>query len=115
MPIMKMKDWEQHEKINSNDEYGKCIIDVTREVMRRLDLEEYKDFDCHGIICDADKFIDAGGITGFMAGCVAKIVSHCHSRGEEFKKKWNEGYGVDEEKAKGGVVNPAIITVKQKQ
>jgi len=113
MPIINIKDWEKQERDNT-DSYGKACIDVARDIMRRLDLEEYKDFDCHKIICDADKSVKAGGITEFMAGCVAQIVSHCHSRGEEFKKQWNKGYGVNEKEAKG-VVNPAIITIQEKR
>jgi len=77
-------------------------------------LDEEKDFDCHKIICRAGREIEAGGLTGFMAGCVAEIISKVHSRGEEFRKKWNKDYGVDEKKAKGGIVNPAIMTISDK-
>jgi hypothetical protein len=108
--ITNLELWENQVKIN-DDPYGKATIDVAREVMRLLDTDEYKDFDCHQIICTADKNVDAGGITGFMAGCVAQIVVNCHSRGKEFREKWNLSYNVTEEKAKGGVVNPAILTL----
>ena len=113
MPIINIKDWEEQKRINK-DPYGKCVIDVAGEVMRLLDIPEYQDFNTHKIICDAEKNIGEDGITGFMAGCVAQIVSHCHSRGEEFRKKWNKDYGVEEDKAKGGVVNPAILTINDK-
>ena len=111
MPIVNEEKWNTWVDKNQ-DPYGKCCVDVAREVMRILD--EGKDFDVHGIICDADKKIDAGGITGFMAGCVAQMVKKCHSRGEEFNDKWNESYGVSKEKAKGGTVNPAILTIGDK-
>ena len=100
--------------INSNkDDYGKACVDVAREVMRMLDTDEYKEFEPNIIICKADDVIGAGGITGFMVGCVASMVSQVHSRGEEFKKKWNESYGVKDERK--GVVNPAIITIKEEE
>jgi hypothetical protein len=67
--------------------------------------------DTHDLICQAYKDVKAGGITGFMAGFVAQIVSQCHSLGEEFRRAWNEEHGVSKEKDKGGVVNPAIITI----
>ncbi len=110
MPIIKKEDWEKKEETNK-DPYGKCCIDVAREVMRLLDTEEYKDFDCHKIICSAEKNVGEKGITGFMAGMIAQIVSYYHSRGKEFRKKWNTHYGITEEKAKGGMVNPAIMSV----
>ena len=74
------------------------------------DPTEPGDFDTHKLICDADKAINAGGITGFMAGCVAQMISDVHSRGDEFKKKWNKGYGVEDDKP--GVVNQAKVRVK---
>jgi len=110
MPIVKQEDWESWVKANE-DPYGKACIDVARRVMEILDEEE--GFDLHEIIRRADEDAQTGGITGFMAGCVAQMVSHCHSRGEEFRKAWNRDVG----KATGqedsdGVLNPAIITVR---
>ena len=110
MSIAKQEDWEKWVTQNT-DPYGKSCVDVAREVMRLLDTPEYQDFDPHRIVCEADKNTKAGGITGFMAGCVAQMVSHCHSRGEEFKKKWNEQY---DDKPREGVINPAIVTLKEK-
>lgn len=112
MPITKQKDWDNW--VNKNtDPYGKACVDVAREVMRLLD--EQQEFDTHKIICDADDNIKAGGITGFMAGCVAQIVSQCHSRGEEFRKKWNTDNQIDDEGDKAnegkGVLNPALLNL----
>ncbi len=114
MPIVKQKEWDKHVKVNSKDDYSKCCLDVARKVMEILD--EGKDFDPHTIICQADDDIKAGGITGFMAGCVASMVSECHSRGKEFLKLWNKDVqiGDEGEKAteKGAVLNPAVLTIK---
>mgnify|MGYP006311746395 CR=1 FL=1 len=93
----------------NKDPYGKACVDVAREVMRMLDTEEYKDFEPNEIINVADENIKAGGITGFMAGCVASMISQVHSRGKEFRKKWNESYGV---KKARGTVNPAILHIR---
>ena len=108
MPIVNEVDWNKQVEMNK-DAYGKCAIDVARRVMELLD--KVKEFDCNDLICKADK---QGELTGFLAGCVAQIVSKCHSRGEEFRKKWNKDYGVEGKKDKGGVVNPAIMTVTVK-
>jgi len=114
-----IKDQEAWDKwVNNNkDSYGKASVDVAREVMKLLDTEEYKEFDTHKIICDANKIIDAG-ITGFMAGCVSEMVSKCHSRGEEFRKQWNTDNQIGDEGDKankgGGVLNPALLNISKK-
>jgi len=116
MPIVKQEDWDKWVK-NNYDPYGAACIDVARRVMKILD-EEPGEFDCHDTICRADKETDAGGITGFMAGVVASMVSRCHSRGEEFRLKWNlsNQIGNEGERANdsGGVLNPALLNVGTK-
>ncbi len=115
MPITKKGDWEKWEK-NNTGSYGKACIDVAREVMNILDKDE--EFDASDIISEADKNIDSGGITGFMAGCVASMVSHCHSRGEEFREKWNKDIQIgsegEEATKKGTVLNPALLNIDSK-
>ncbi len=109
MPIINQADWQKCIDINT-DPYGKACVDVARRVMEILDTEETPVTDTNKLVCRADDEIRAGGITGFMAGCVANMVSHCHSRGEEFRKQWNKDMGLAEKDDKGGVVNPAIMT-----
>lgn len=109
MPITDNESWDLWVK-NNQDPYGKACVDVAREVMSILDKNE--SFDPHQIICDADDNIKAGGITGFMAGCVAQMVSKCHSRGEEFRKAWNGDVGKHTgQEDSEGVLNPAIINI----
>jgi hypothetical protein len=101
---------------NNNDPYSKCSVDVARQVMKLLDEDKtplhngyYPDIHtAHGLICKADDDIRAGGITGFMAGCVAQIVSDCHERGQEFRKSHNGNI-----KTKG-VINHALVEIKSK-
>lgn len=109
MPIINQSDWDDWVAKNT-DPYGKCCVGVAREVMRLLD--EQSEFEPDKLITEADRIVDGGGITGFMAGCVAQMVARCHSRGEEFRDKWNKSYGSD---SKTGVVNPAIINIGVKQ
>ncbi|KKM77529.1 hypothetical protein LCGC14_1369040 [marine sediment metagenome] len=116
MPITNQDKWRSYEEKNTND-YGGACVKVARQVMEILD-EEPGDFDTHQIICRADDEVNAGGITGFMAGCVAIMVSKCHSRGEEFRRKWNKGNQIHDEGDKanesGGVLNPAVLVVNEK-
>lgn len=114
MPITNKLRWGRFVDSNKGD-YGKACVDVAREAMRLLDTDEYKEFDTHKLICDADDNIEAGGITGFMAGCVAQMISTCHSRGNEFRIKWNSdnqiGTEGDDANISGGVLNPALMNV----
>lgn len=107
--IINQKKWDKYVEINK-DAYGKACVDVARKVMEYLDKE--KDFDCHELLCRADEEDD---LTGFMAGCIASMVSECHSRGEEFRKKWNINYQISDEgekaNKKGGILNPALVTI----
>ena len=116
MPVTKQKEWDEAVKINK-DPYGKCCVDVARQVMKILD-DELGEFDPHTIICRADDETKAGGITGFMAGCVASMVSQCHSRGEEFRRKWNKDNQIQDEGDKanenGGILNPAVLNIETK-
>lgn len=109
MPITNEKDWNEWVE-NNKDPYGKACVDVARRAMEILDEET--EFDSYKIIARADEETKAGGITGFMAGCVAQMVSHCHSRGEEFRKSWNGeiGKNTGQENSKG-VLNPSLLSV----
>ena len=113
MPITDEKGWQECQDKNT-DPYGGCCVNVARRVMEILD-EEPGDFDTHEIICRADKDIKAGSITGFMAGCVANMVSCCHSRGDEFRRKWNTDNQIrdegDKANKRGGVLNPALLVI----
>lgn len=101
----KMDEWEKCVVSNSTDSYSFGVLIA---------------------VCASFDVLDAGGtpeearqvwtdrkldLSGFMAGCAAHIVSAFHERGDEFRIAWNKRYGVDETKAQGGTVNPAIVTV----
>ena len=107
MPVIEEKLWEKAQA-NNTDPYGNACIMVARRAMEILD-EEPGEIDPHALITRADKESGAGGITGFMAGAAANIISGVHSRGEEFRKAWNKDFGVEEG---DGVVNPAILNIE---
>jgi hypothetical protein len=112
MPITDQEAWDKWVEAN-DDPYGKCCVDVARRVMELLDEDPttlrngyHPDpHTAHGLICKADDDIKAGGITGFMAGCVAEMVFKCHSRGDEFRRSHNGDVETD------GVVNHALVTI----
>ena len=113
---MKLKDenrWNDYVSKNT-DPYGGACVKVARRVMELLDENTeplrngyHPDIQtAHGLICKADDDTSAGGITGFMAGCVAQMVFECHERGDEFRKSHNGDVETD------GVVNHALLTIK---
>ena len=116
MPITNKKAWKKWVDANT-DPYGGCCVKVAREVMELLDDVEHEKFNAYKIVLEADKLLDEG-ITGFMSGCVANMVSVCHSRGEEFRKKWNKETQFKDEGDKAnkgkGILNPALITFEGK-
>ena len=122
MPIINEELWNDCVE-NNDDHYGGACVKVARRVMELLDEDEtelhtgyHPDIHTpHGLICKADEDTNAGGITGFMAGAVASMVSQCHSRGEEFRKIHNAPYLKEGEEDKGGTVNPAVLIISTKE
>ena len=110
MPITNQEGWDHAVEVNT-DSYGGACVKIARRVMEILDAEPDPIKDTHELICRAEHDVGEDGITGFMAGCIAQMVGQLHSRGDEFRRVWNEGYGVTEEKVEGGTVNPAIMTI----
>jgi len=113
MPITNQEKWDEYVRAN-DDPYGGCCVNVARRVMELLDEDDtplHNGYNpdphtAHGLICKADDDIGAGGITGFMAGCVAQMVAICHSRGDEFRKSHNGDVETD------GVVNHALLSIE---
>ena len=88
----KEQDWEKHVEVNKKDIYSHTITMVAERVSDILDERSeplkngyWPDANtAHGVVCQADRDINAGGITGFMAGAVCSIIRHFHPKGEEF-------------------------------
>lgn len=104
--------WDKWVAANT-DGYGGACIKIARRVMEELDNAE-KPIDASAMILQADRHFDEG-ITGFMAGAVAQMVSACHERGEEFRRSWNHETQIGDEGDKanesGGVLNPALLNI----
>ena len=88
MPIIDKEGWDKAVEKNP-DPYGGAIVKVAGRVMAILD-EEPGDFDCHTLIVRADKETGHYGLSGFQAEAIESTVYVFHSRGEEFRRKWDE-------------------------
>ena len=97
------KEWEKAVRINQ-DSYGRACMEITSKLGANLDKglspAEAEDIAVKG-----------SGITGFMMGMIAQMIWSWHPRGEEFKKYFNGEFGTDPEA--NGIVNPAIMTIKE--
>ena len=88
MPISDEANWKKW-KDSNQDAYGGACVAVANRVMELIDNDP-GNFDARKLVQRADRDTDGGGITLAMAGAVASMVSQCHSRGGEFRRKWDE-------------------------
>lgn len=110
MKIKNIKKWENYENKNK-EPYGKCCVDIARQVMKNLDeIIIDADFNPHDLIVKSMKEVNESGITGFMAGAIAKMVVDCHEKGKEFNNAWNTNCGGSGKEK--GTINPAIVKIK---
>ena len=99
---------EYAEYVGKNqDGYGNCAVCSGAALGAALDRGETPE-QAERSMCDSEAGKE---LSGFLAGCAVEQVAHFHPRGEEFRKWWNERYGIKPENDKGGVVNPAILTI----
>lgn len=103
----KIEDFKKAMGSNCMDPYSFACVEGTIKVIAALDSGK-------SVKESHDEMYETG-LTGFMAGEIARMVSTFHERGDEFKDFWNEQFGVSKEKAKGGVVNPALLTIETKE
>lgn len=110
MPITKMDEWEECKRKNA-DPYGGSAIKATERAMEILD-EESGDFEANDIIHRANRDSEAD-LTYFLASCVAQMIATFHSRGEEFRTKWNLENQIRDEGERanknGGTPNTAVL------
>lgn len=101
----KLEKWKKAVGNNCCDAYSWGVVWATCDAFEALD---------DGKTCKEveDAAFKGKGITGFMAGAAASWIAEFHERGEEFREYWNAQFS-DEKRE--GTINPAIITLKDKQ
>lgn len=98
------KQWKEAVGNNALDAYSFGVI--------RAVVASFEILDSGGTPAEAEAAWKGLGLTGFMAGAAAKMIGFYHERGDEFRTYWNQQFGVSEAEAKGGTVNPAVVTMK---
>lgn len=97
--------YDNYVKINHEDGYSNGVINAGERVGIALD-EGKTPQEAIEALTEGD----GDGLTVYMAGAAISAVCHFNPRGDELKVAWNGRYNVGPEA--DGVVNPAIMTVK---
>lgn len=103
--------WAKSVEVNSADPYSNAVTryaEAWARVMEGMMAGGATLLECAD---KASHIADTEGITGFMYGCAVQILARCWVHGDELRRWHNWKHGVTEEKAKGGTVNPAVMTV----
>lgn len=95
-------------KSKNTDPYGACIYEYAEGWAKLMQVQMAKGIRL--VDCAAPTSYELGflGITGFMYGAAVSVLSHCWKYGEELRKWHNKEYKHEGD----GVVNPAILTIK---
>ena len=100
--------WETCKRVNSEDAYSKAVIRYTiiwtqymEYLIRKYGMKISEIWDRCSNLADVD------GVTGFMYGAAASIISRVWQYGEEFRKYYNSKWNY----SGPGTVNPAVLTI----
>jgi len=109
MELKSASEWKKYVDANKGDEYGEAVLKFAERwangIEKRMKGGETLKACARSVSKEANKGI---GITGFMYGLGVLILSKVWKWGDELKAWHNERYG---KPAKGGVANPAVMTV----
>ena len=103
--------WQKSVRINSGDPYSKGVVDYARRWANRMEKAMKAGETLEACAGRTSHEANTNGITGFMYGAAVHTLAKCWKHGNQLRIWHNASYGVDDEKAKGGTVNPAVLTI----
>lgn len=103
------KEWEEAKLKNSEDFYSKGVLDFTERWVDLMEKKVGQGSIIKDIFKDTSHEADTDGITGFMYGAAASMISYFWAYGDEFRTAYNADFGVGPEET--GTVNPAVVTI----
>ena len=110
-------DYRHYKEIN-DDAYSACVVTYGEKWADLMEAHiaaasNPQDVESALKLCaeDTSHQADTEGITGFMYGAAVSGLAKFWEHGDALRRWHNAKYGVSEEKAKGGTVNPAIVTI----
>lgn len=104
------RDYDEYVAKN-NDPYGAAVVRYEKAWAELMEAKLAAGSSLAGCWKEASHEADTEGITGFMYGCAVQSLAHFWAHGDELRRLHNADYGVSEEKAQGGTVNPAVLTI----
>ena len=103
-----ISDWETCKRVNSEDDYSKAIIRYAILWVQYMEyLTKKYGMKMSEIWDRCSDLADVEGVTGFMYGAAASIISQVWQYGEEFRKCYNSKWNY----SGAGTVNPAMLTI----
>ena len=117
MQLLDAEGWKKANEANPPSEpYGHRVITYSEEWANLMERDIAAGKTLEECAEDTSREADTDGITGFMYGAAVSTLSQVWIHGEALRRWHNRKY-LTEEKAKdadasGGVVNPAIVTIK---
>jgi len=117
---MKFKDekkWKEGVAKNT-DPYGSAVYLFAEKWANFMEKKMAEGEILSALAKKASHEADTEGITGFMYGCAVSVLSKCWKWGEELRQ-WHNldsqiGSEGEEANKKGGVLNPALLSVGEK-
>lgn len=110
---MKLKNaelWQDYQNKNT-DMYGGGVMRYAQQWAEMMEARIEAGEKLEDIANETSHTADTEGITGFMYGAAVRTLTAVWEHGDALRKWHNGEYGVTEEQAKGGTVNPAILTI----
>jgi hypothetical protein len=101
---------------NTKNGYSKGVVDYMERWADLMEAELARGASLESIAQSTSHTADTEGITGFMYGCAVSALAHFWEHGETLRQWHNlkTQIGTEGERANkdGGVLNPAILTIK---
>ena len=107
----KEKDFEKFVEVNSKDGYSFGVVKYVKRWAELMEKEIENGLKVFDIADRTSSEADTEGITWFMYGCAVSVLSQYWEYGEELRRWHNGEYNYEGD----GVINPAIITVKDSE
>lgn len=103
-----ISDWETYKRVNSGESYGRGIISYATIWVQYMEyLTKKYGMKMSEIWDRCSDLANVDGVTGFMYGAAASIISRVWQFGEEFRKCYNSKWNY----SGAGTVNPAVLTI----
>jgi hypothetical protein len=106
----------QSYKDKNSDPYGGAVVTYGERWARLMQAEFAAGKKITEVADQASRDADIEGITGFMYGCAVQALAHFWKHGESLRLWHNRtiqiGTEGDEANDNGGVLNPAVLTIK---